>query len=72
MRENAGKMQTRITPNSDTFYAVIKGIFARDCVLTRWLSLYKKNSFSLRIYSLIVTNAQETADFVTFTEQIPK
>ena len=27
MRENAGKRQTRITPNTDTFYAVIPSLF---------------------------------------------
>ena len=29
MRENAGKMRTRITPNADSFYAVGKDYF--DC-----------------------------------------
>ena len=29
MRENAGKMRTRITPNTDTFYAeVYEGLFS--------------------------------------------
>ena len=42
MRENAGKMWTRITPNMDTFYAVViicdEIIKAADCVSTHVLT----------------------------------
>ena len=34
------------------------------------VALYKKWSFLLKIYSVNVTNLQETADLVTFLEQI--
>ena len=35
MRENAGKMRTRITSNTDTFYAVWKSIRSKSSYLVR-------------------------------------
>ena len=48
----------------------LEGFLSRDCVLTWQLSLYKKWSFKLSIYSQLWRNSQETADLVRFTEEI--
>ena len=43
MRENAGKMRTKITPNTDSFYAGNIGLLATE-TMTR-VSLQKKSKY---------------------------
>ena len=46
MRENVGKMRTRITPNTDTFYAVTFAILD-NCILPIYSSdTYLPSSYS--------------------------
>ena len=55
MRENAGKMRTRITPNTDSFYAVI---LCRSISVFSWFSAtvtaYLKHMFSVWSFGFIV------------------
>ena len=44
MRENAGKMQTRITPNRDTFYAVCIAEAFSEPRLTSTIGFFIVNS----------------------------
>ena len=45
MWENAEKMRTRITPNTDTFYVVIVSFFPFRFLFLRDLSSLKENTF---------------------------
>ena len=46
------------------------GQFVEDSVHSHSLALHIKSSFPLRISSVNVTEPQETADLITFTEEI--
>ena len=52
MSENAGKMLTRITPNTDTFYAVILALY----IYAKWLALNKFLKMFVPVFTKKVLN----------------
>ena len=46
MRKNPGKTRTRITPNTDSFYAVVNGV--NNCCIV--LCVFHSNSFNLYFF----------------------
>ena len=53
MRENAGRMRTRITPNTNTFYEVKIKFWATDKCLRRFCKTYLANEDWLKFFSLL-------------------